>query len=186
MTCERCNFRSKLLRQIHVLLKRFLLLASQLIALNAFDIKCNPMRVKGFRRPCRPSDTFCRGWRGPDADQHFRICHFFCGAALILIFVADSVCSLTHGNFTQEFEVLLREEVTHSSLSSFGLINLSVFKTPEQFIRLNINQFYFVGPVKDIVRHGFFHPNIGDILNHVIETFDMLDIYSRINIDSRI
>ena len=54
----------------------------------------------------------------------------------------------------------------------------------DQIVGRQIDHLDVVGPVENAVRHGFAHPDAGDLGDDVVQALDMLDVERREDIDA--
>ncbi len=62
-------------------------------------------------------------------------------------------------------------------------IDLSFFEALDQVLGGYVDQLDGVGSIEDRVRHGLPHADTGDLRHHVVQTFDVLDVERRIDVD---
>ncbi len=97
--------------------------------------------------------------------------------------LVNPLCCAAECQLSQGSQIAGREIVADRAFSGFGQIDFALIEPLDEIIGRKINQFNIVGPVNDAVWHGFAHADAGDLRNHIVEAFDMLDIERGINID---
>ena len=70
------------------------------------------------------------------------------------------------------------------ALGLLGDIDLALLQPLDQIIRRKVDQLDGVGAVEHLVRHGLAHPHMGDLRDHVVEAFDVLDVDGGIDVDA--
>jgi hypothetical protein len=55
-------------------------------------------------------------------------------------------------------------------------INLSLLKALDQVVWRDVDELDGVGAIEDRVRHGFPHANAGNLRDHVVRAFDVLNV----------
>ena len=96
------------------------------------------------------------------------------------------VSAPTEGDFPQCGEIFQREKINCCPLRLIFPVHISTCQSFQQLRRLNIHQFYLICLIKGGIRNALPHKNSGDRGYCIVETLDMLDIYSRIDINSSI
>jgi len=96
------------------------------------------------------------------------------------------VSAPTEGDFPQCGEIFQREKINCCPLRLIFPVHISTCQSFQQLRRLNIHQFYLICLIKGGIRNALPHKNSGDRGHCIVETLDMLDIYSRIDINSSI
>ncbi|MPM62804.1 hypothetical protein SDC9_109682 [bioreactor metagenome] len=139
--------------------------------------------MKRLRRACRPADAACGGRRGADADQQLRACHLFNGASRLVV-ETDSIGGFSQRDFTQQAQILFHKEISSCALRLFLPVNLSFFKSAEQFVRFHVHKLDLVGAFKDCIRHSLLNLNLCNVFDDVVETLNVLNIDRGKHIDS--
>ena len=103
--------------------------------------------------------------------------------ALVLIFVGDAVGDLAQGDFPQQLQILPREEVVHRGFGALGAVDLSLLEAAQQLVRLDVDEPHFVRAVKEGIRNGLLHLDLGDVLHHVVETLQVLHVHGGVHVD---
>src|SRR3954453_15417188 len=70
------------------------------------------------------------------------------------------------------------------SLRLFRNIDLAFPKPLNQIVRREIDQFDRIRAVENRIRHSLAHSYMSDLGHDIVETFDVLDVYRRIYVDS--
>ena len=96
------------------------------------------------------------------------------------------VSAPTESDFPQCGEIFQREKINCCPLRLIFPVHISTCQSFQQLRRLNIHQFYLICLIKGGIRNALPHKNSGDRGYCIVETLDMLDIYSRIDINSSI
>jgi hypothetical protein len=65
-----------------------------------------------------------------------------------------------------------------------GDVDLAFLEPLDQVVRRQIDQFHGIGAVEHGIRHGLAHAYVRDLRHHVVETFDVLDVDRRIDVDA--
>src|SRR5262249_13021758 len=65
-----------------------------------------------------------------------------------------------------------------------GDIDLSFLETLNQIVRCEIDQLDRISPIEHRIRHGLADAHMRDLSNDVIETFDVLNVDGRVNVDA--
>src|SRR6516162_7005130 len=71
--------------------------------------------------------------------------------------------------------------------SVFGLlgnVNLSILEALYQIVRRQIDQLDSIGAIEDSIGNRFAHPNVGNLRDDVIKTFDVLNIDGGVDVDT--
>ena len=95
----------------------------------------------------------------------------------------DSPSRLTQREFAQGRQVGLLKEALDRSLSLLGDVDLAPFESPQQFFRCDVHQFEIVGQVEHPVGDCLPHGDAGNLSDHIVEAFDVLDIERRPDIN---
>jgi hypothetical protein len=86
--------------------------------------------------------------------------------------------------FAQGGDVAGRKEMPQCPLRLGLHIDLALLEPLQKFIGGGVHHFDFVGFVQHFVRYGLAHMDAGDLRDHVIEAFDVLDVHRGIDVDS--
>ena len=65
-----------------------------------------------------------------------------------------------------------------------GNVDLALPHTLYEVVGGQVDQFDGIGAIEYRVRHGFAHPHVRDLGDHVVEAFDVLDIDGGVNVDA--
>ena len=63
-------------------------------------------------------------------------------------------------------------------------VDLALLEALDQIVGREIDQFDRVGAVEHRIRHGFAHPDAGDLGDDIVEALDVLDIDGGIDVDA--
>jgi hypothetical protein len=66
----------------------------------------------------------------------------------------------------------------------FGDVDLALLQALDQIVGREVDQLDSVGEIEHLVGHGLAHPHMGDLRDHVVKAFDVLDIDRGIDIDA--
>ena len=81
-------------------------------------------------------------------------------------------------------QVARREIMLQRALGLLGDVDLAFLQPLDQIVRCEVNQFDRVRPIEHLVRHGFAHPHMRDLGDHVVEALDVLDVDSGVDVDT--
>ena len=98
--------------------------------------------------------------------------------------LVDPLGGAPQRQFAQRRQVARREIMLQRALGLLGDIDLALLQPLDQVVRREVDQFDGVGAVEHRVRHGLAHPHMGDLRDHVVEAFDVLDVDGRIDVDA--
>ena len=70
------------------------------------------------------------------------------------------------------------------TLGLFGDVDLAFLQSLNQVVRGKIDQLDGVGTVEHAVGHGFAHPHMRDLGDHVVEALDVLDVDGGVDVDA--
>ena len=62
-------------------------------------------------------------------------------------------------------------------------VDLSLLEPLDQIVGRYVDKLDGVGSIEDRVRHRLAHPDARDLRHHVVQTFDVLDVERRIDVD---
>ena len=96
----------------------------------------------------------------------------------------DPVCTSSQGNFSQSNQIFHLKKIIRCLFCLFPAVYISCLQPFLQFLRLYVNQFHLGSIVKYGIRNPLLHHNSGYCSHHIIQAFDMLYVYSGININS--
>ncbi len=77
-----------------------------------------------------------------------------------------------------------REKVLQGPLGLLRNVDFSLFEPLDQIVGCEIDQLHGVGTIEHGVRHGLAHADMRDLGDHVIETFDVLNVDGRVDVDA--
>jgi len=63
-------------------------------------------------------------------------------------------------------------------------VNLSFFKTLDEIIGSEIDQFDGIGAVENRIRYGFTNTDVGDLGDNLIQAVNVLNVHGGVNIDA--
>jgi hypothetical protein len=88
--------------------------------------------------------------------------------------------------FAQRRQVARGEIVGQRPLGGLRHIDLAVMQPLDQVIGRQVDDLDIVSHVDHRVRHRLAHPDAGDLRDHVVQAFDMLDVQRRIDVDAAV
>ena len=91
---------------------------------------------------------------------------------------------LPQRQFAQRNEIALLKEILKSPLRLRRDVDLAGREPLHQLVGRDVDQLDFVGSLQHRVRQRFLDRHAGDLGDHVVETFDVLDVERRPNIDA--
>ncbi len=71
-----------------------------------------------------------------------------------------------------------------SAFSLLGNVDFTFLEPLDQIIGRQVDQFDGISTIEHCIRHCLTYADVRDLRNHVIETFDMLNIDGRVNVDA--
>ena len=80
-------------------------------------------------------------------------------------------------------QISRREIMFERPLGLLRHVDLAFAKALHQLIGREVDDFDVVGSVEDGIRRRFANPDAGDLLNDIVEAFDMLDVQRGVNVD---
>ena len=95
----------------------------------------------------------------------------------------DRLSSAAQSQLPQSGEIGFGKEMAQRAGRFLGDIDLAVLETLDQFIRRQVDDFQ-LGSFKHAIRHGLAHPHMGERGHDIVETFDMLDVDGREDVDA--
>ncbi len=107
-------------------------------------------------------------------------------AAIHLHLLVDPLGGSPESHFAQCDQIPLAEEILERLLRLLRHVDFAVFQTLQQVIGGEIDQLDIIGLFKHRVRHRFTHPHSSDLSHHIVQTFQMLHIDGRIDVDARL
>ncbi|MDQ0622427.1 hypothetical protein QFZ39_001637 [Paraburkholderia graminis] len=96
----------------------------------------------------------------------------------------DAIGRTSQGKLAQRNQIAFAKEVAHRALGLLREIHLAVAHAIEQFLGGQIDQRDFVGAIEHAVGHGLPHANAGDLPHHVVQTFEVLNVDGRVDVDA--
>jgi len=145
-----------------------------------FDRHRDPRRVHEIGQPLGRAHHDRRNRVGPDAGQNALARGP--GALDRLSLHAldqrriDAFGGAAQREFAQRRQVLRLEEILDGARGRFLHIDLALGETLEQFVGREIDKNDLVRLVENAVRHGLAHADLADLLDDVVEAFEMLDV----------
>ncbi len=97
----------------------------------------------------------------------------------------DAVGGGAQRELAQRDQVALAEEAFGRLARLLRHVHLAFGEAFEQFVRRQVDQFDVVGFGENLVGHGLAHLHAGDLRDHVVEAFQVLDVDGRIDVDAR-
>ena len=80
----------------------------------------------------------------------------------------------------------LRKKFCAARSACCGQIDLAFLQPLQQLVRGQIDQLDFIGALQHRVGHGLPYRDAGDLRDHIVEAFDVLDVDRGIDIDTRL
>ena len=96
----------------------------------------------------------------------------------------DPLGGAAQRELAQRGQVLRLEEILDRARRGVLHVDLALGEALEQFVGRKIDQHDLVGLVEHRVGHGLAHPHLGDLLDDVVEAFEMLDVERGPDIDA--
>ena len=182
LSCHRYDIRMKMLRKTSVLFQLFQILTTKRLLVYIFYIQCRELCEKSTCHACSGTNNqrIAAGRAQTEKDM------LPCGLAILQ---ADAhiypIRTTTQGYFTQCDEIISHKKIMHRLLCGGLMIDFPSFQTFKQLIRFYIHQLHLICFIKYSIRNTLLYLYSGDTCNHILQTFQMLYIHSRIHIDSR-
>ncbi len=98
----------------------------------------------------------------------------------------DAIGGAAQRQLAQRNQIAFAEEVAHRALGLLRQIHLAVAHPVEQFLGGQIDQRDFVGMIEHAVGHRLPYADPGDLADHVVQTFQMLNVDRRVDVDARV
>ncbi len=98
----------------------------------------------------------------------------------------DAVGGRAQRQLAQRDEVALAEKIIGREPRLLGKVDLSLFQALDQVVGRQVNQLDFVGLLDDGVGDCLADDDVGDLLNDVVEAFEVLHVERRVHIDAGI
>ena len=95
-----------------------------------------------------------------------------------------AIGSTAQCQFAQGDQIAFAEKMFNGALRLPGNIDFAFFQPLTQIVRGQVHQHYVVGSIKKGIGHGFPHLNSGDATDHIIQTFQMLNVDGSENINA--
>ena len=164
------------------------LLLAQLLAARSVDCERGEGRVQPVRQPFGVPHEAGRARVLADADQdalagrprsrdrvrlHLR--------EQLLV---DPVGGAAQRQLAQRRQLGGREEMLERAFGLLGNVDLALLEALDQIGRGEIDQLDRIGAIEDGVRHGLAHAHMGDLRDHVVQAFDVLDIDRGVDVDA--
>ena len=90
------------------------------------------------------------------------------------------------GDLAQRNQIPFAEKVLRCTLGLLRQIDLARFEPCHQLIGRDVHQDDLIGAFQHRVGNGLVHANAGDRAHRVVQTFEVLDIERRPDVDTRI
>ena len=95
-----------------------------------------------------------------------------------------AIGSTAQCQFTQGDQIAFAEKMFNGALRLPGNIDFAFFQPLAQIVRGQVHQHYVVGGIEKRIGHGFPYLNSGDAADHIIQTFQMLNVDGCKNINA--
>ncbi len=95
-----------------------------------------------------------------------------------------AIGSTAQCQFTQGDQIAFAEKMFNGALRLPGNIDFAFFQPLAQIVRGQVHQHYVVGGIEKRIGHGFPYLNSGDAADHIIQTFQMLNVDGCENINA--
>ena len=190
LPAERRRLAAKLLDQPKRLRELFPVGVGEVGVAGRLDVNGDPGRFQACRHAAGGADQ--PAGEGAWADAHQKP---FAGGprsahrvfvAVHVHLLADPFGRSPQGQFPQGDQVALREEVGHRPLGLAGDVDLAFPQSLQEVVGRQVHQFHFVGLLEDRIGHRLADHHAGDLRDHVVEAFEMLDVERRVNVDARL
>ncbi len=96
----------------------------------------------------------------------------------------DTLRSAPQREFAQRGQVGRRKEIGQRAFRLLRNVDFSLLEALDQIVRRQINQFDRIGAIEHGIRHGFTHPDMGDLRNDIIQAVNMLDVDCGVDVDA--
>ena len=96
----------------------------------------------------------------------------------------NAIGSTAQCQFTQGDQIAFAEKMFNGALRLPGNIDFAFFQPLAQIVRGQVHQHYVVGGIEKRIGHGFPYLNSGDAADHIIQTFQMLNVDGCENINA--
>ena len=155
-----------------------------------FDVDRHPRRLQAVRHAAGGPHQPGRKRTRADADQQAlagrpRTRHGVFAAVYVHL-LAHPLGRLPQGQFPQCNQISLGEEVGNRPLGLAGDVDLALAQALQQVVWRDVDQFHLVGLLEDRVGHRLADHHAGDLGDHVVEAFEVLDVQRRIDVDARL
>ena len=160
------------------------------LQLGSFDIGRMPAHIELTGQTCCRAHRLLRTFVWTYASQDRALGVPYRGYALLHTVTADIVFHMfgraAQGNFAQRNQIPFTEEVLCCALGLLRQVDLASFESCYQLIGRHVHQDHFVGTFEHRVGNGLVYPDAGDRPYRVIQTFEMLHIECRPDVDARV
>ena len=97
----------------------------------------------------------------------------------------DPFGGATQRQFAQSGQIAGSEEVVDGQSGLFGHIDLAFVQALDQLVRGQIDQFDLIGLGQNLIGQGFADLDAGNLLDDVVQAFQMLDVQGGEHVDAR-
>ena len=95
-----------------------------------------------------------------------------------------AIGSTAQRQFAQGNQIAFAEKMFNGALSLPGNIDFAFFQSLAQIVRRQVHQHHVVGGIEKRIGHGFPYLNSGDATDHIVQTFQMLNVDGSENINA--
>ena len=95
-----------------------------------------------------------------------------------------AIGSTAQSQFAQGDQIAFAEKMFNGALRLPGNVDFAFFQPLTQIVRGQVHQHHVVGSIKKRIRHGFPYLNSGDAADHIVQTFQMLNVDGSENINA--
>ena len=96
----------------------------------------------------------------------------------------NAIGSTAQCQFAQGDQITFTKKMFNGALRLPGNIDFAFFQPLAQIVRGQVHQHYVVGGIEKRIGHGFPYLNSGDAADHIIQTFQMLNVDGCENINA--
>ncbi len=97
--------------------------------------------------------------------------------------VVNPLGGAAHGHFAQGGQIALAEKFIDGARGLLGDVDFALAQALEQLVGRQVDQFNFGGRVDDPVGNGFADEGAGNLGDHIVEAFEMLDVEGGVNVN---
>ncbi len=160
----------------------------ELCAAPPLDIKRHPWAMQAVGQSLGVADETGRARVVADANKDALACRprALDGAGLHLgeQLLVHALGGATQSEFAERGKICRRKEILKRAFGLLGNVDFAFLQALNQIVRCEVDQLDGVGTIEDGVRHRLAHTHTRDLCDHVIETFDVLDVDRGIDVDA--